>query len=326
MYTDCGNPLVANDPHLALDTPATFHESNLVYDLGDDSYAVSGVGFPGIPGIVQGCNNWICWGSTVHPMDVTDVFQDQVLKNALTLPTHTVHSGVPEPLQQIFQSYFVNVVGDGEPDNLARANVGIDQGGITFVSPRRNNGPLLASSGSSAFFVQYTGWGPTTEVKSFNEMAKARNMDEYKAALQFFDVGSQNWIYGDVEGNIGYFTSAENPIRADLAAGTVDGGVPPWIIRDGTGALNHEWLPVMNPQPAQSIPFEILPDDEMPQVVNPPWGYIANANNDPIGTTLDNNPLNQLRPGGNGIYYLNPGYADKATYSCWTQNSRCRLY
>jgi penicillin amidase len=44
--------------------------------------------------------------------------------------------------------------------------------------------------------------------------------------------------------------------------------------------------------------------------VNPSWGYIANANNDPIGTTLDNNPLNQLRPGGNGIYYLNPGYAD----------------
>jgi penicillin amidase len=40
------------------------------------------------------------------------------------------------------------------------------------------------------------------------------------------------------------------------------------------------------------------------------WGYIANANNDPVGTTLDNNPLNQLRPGGNGIYYLNPGYAD----------------
>ncbi len=48
----------------------------------------------------------------------------------------------------------------------------------------------------------------------------------------------------------------------------------------------------------------------MPQTVNPDWGYIANANNDPIGTTLDNNPLNQLRPGGNGIYYLNPGYAD----------------
>ena len=48
----------------------------------------------------------------------------------------------------------------------------------------------------------------------------------------------------------------------------------------------------------------------MPQLVNPSSGYIANANNDPVGTSLDNNPLNQLRPGGNGIYYLNQGYAD----------------
>ena len=34
QHTDSGYPLVANDPHLDLDTPATFHESNLVYDLG----------------------------------------------------------------------------------------------------------------------------------------------------------------------------------------------------------------------------------------------------------------------------------------------------
>lgn len=310
-FTESGYPLVANDPHLALDTPATFHESNLVYNLGEDAYAVSGVQFAGAPGIIQGCNDRICWGSTVHPMDVTDVFQDEVLTNALTLPTHTVHNGKAEPLQLIFQSFFVNVMGNETTDSIVRANIGIDQGGITFVSPRRNNGPLLpGGSGNSAFFVQYTGWGPTAEMKFVREMNRARNMDEFKAALQYFDFGSQNWIYGDVDGNIAYFTSAEKPIRADLASGTVDGGVPPWLIRDGTGALNHEWLPVMNPQPAQSLRYEILPYNEMPQVVNPEWGYIANANNDPIGTSLDNNPLNQLRPGGNGIYYLNPGYAD----------------
>jgi penicillin amidase len=312
-HTQSGYPLVANDPHLALDTPSTFYEANLVYKLGEDSYAVSGVQFPGIPSIIQGCNNWICWGSTVHPMDVTDVFQDDVFLGALgLLPTHTVHNGVLEPLKLIFQSFFVNVIGDETPDSIIRANVGIDTGGITFVSPRRNNGPMLQldSSANTALFVQYTGWGPTYEAKYFFDLNKSRNMDEFKAALQYFDFGSQNWIYGDVEGNIGYFTSAEKPMRADLAAGTVDGGVPPWFIRDGTGALNHEWLPVMNPQPAQSLPFEILPFEEMPQVVNPSSGYIANANNDPVGTSLDNNPLNQLRPGGNGIYYLNQGYAD----------------
>jgi len=309
-YTDSGYPLVANDPHLSLNTPATFHESNLVYDLGEDSYSVSGIQFPGAPGIIQGCNNWICWGSTVHPMDVSDVFQDQVLRNALTLPTHTVHSGSAEPLQQIYQSFFVNVVGDSTPDNLVRANIGVDAGGITFVSPRRNNGPILGFSGGSALINQYTGWGPTREVKFIRDMDRARNIDDFKAALQYFDVGSQNWIYGDVEGNIAYFTSAESPIRADMAAGTLDGGVPPMVIRDGTGALNHEWSPLVNPQPGQATPFEILPFEEMPQVVNPDWGYIANGNNDPVGVTLDNNPYNQLRPNGNGLFYLSYEYPD----------------
>ena len=84
--------------------------------------------------------------------------------------------------------------------------------------------------------------------------------------------------------------------------------MPPFLVRDGTHNLPHEWMPVTTPQPQQSLPFEILPFDEMPQVINPPSGYILNANNDPVGTTLDNNALNQVRPGG-GLYYLSPGYA-----------------
>ena len=310
-HTKSGNPLVANDPHLALNTPSTFYEQNLVHDLGEDSYSVSGLQFLGAPGIIQGCNDWICWGSTVHPMDVTDVFRDQVLTNALGQPTQTVHSGVAEPLTHVYQSFFVNVLGDETPDSIVRANVDIGGGpSATYISARRNNGPLIDLSGNSALFLQYTGWGPTFEMKFVREMNRARNVEEFKAALQYFDMGSQNWIYADVDGNIGYFASAENPIRSDLNSGTVDGGVPPWIIRDGTGTLNHEWMPVTNPQPNQALGYEIMPFDEMPQVVNPAWGYIANANNDPIGVTLDNNPLNQLRPGGNGIYYLNNGYAD----------------
>src|SRR5690606_9831530 len=67
-------------------------------------------------------------------------------------------------------------------------------------------------------------------------------------------------------------------------------------------------LPVQTAYENQAVPFEVLAPGEMPQVVNPAEGYIANANNDPVGTTLDNNPLNQLRPGG-GLYYLSPGYS-----------------
>src|SRR5207248_4669749 len=93
-------------------------------------------------------------------------------------------------------------------------------------------------------------------------------------------------------------------IAEDLQAGVV-AGLPPFFIRNGTGG--NEWLPVQHPQPAQAIPFEILPQAEMPHLVNPPAGFLVNANNDPVGITLGNAPLSRLRPGG-GIYYLNAGY------------------
>jgi penicillin amidase len=130
--------------------------------------------------------------------------------------------------------------------------------------------------------------------------------------VQLFDVGSQNFAYADVHGDIAYFTSAEMPLREDLQTlGFPDGGTPPFFIRDGTHTLRHEWLPApvnVMADPTRSLPYAILPYSEMPHVVNPGAGYVLNANNDPVGTTVDNNALNQLRPGG-GLYYLSPGYA-----------------
>ena len=74
--------------------------------------------------------------------------------------------------------------------------------------------------------VQYVGFGPTQEVEAFLLFNRARNLGDFKAALQHFDVGSQNFGYADVDGNIAYFTSGEIPLREDLQAGVVN-GVPP---------------------------------------------------------------------------------------------------
>lgn len=94
------------------------------------------------------------------------------------------------------------------------------------------------------------------------------------------------------------------PLREDLQSGFVD-GAPPWFIRNGAGG--NEWMSTKWVLPGQAIPYRIVPAFEMPQLINPPAGWFVNANNDPAGTVLDNNPLNTLRPGG-GLYYLNAGY------------------
>ena len=66
----------------------------------------------------------------------------------------------------------VNQVGDGTPDNLADAQVPRASGGLTFVVPRRNNGPILSLSGGQGISFQYTGSGPTFEVEAFQAMAR----------------------------------------------------------------------------------------------------------------------------------------------------------
>jgi penicillin G amidase len=303
-----GHPLLANDPHLSLDSPSTFYPIHL---QGGQTDAI-GSGFAGVPGVIVGHNRFVSWGATVNPMDVTDTYAEQ-LRTDSSSPSGlvTVHRvGQQERLEPVIpipETFRQNNPGSGTPDNLSVVPPGGAIPPATLIVPRRNNGPIiqLDQAAGTALSVQYTGFSATRELDTFLIWDDARNLADFRRGLELFDVGGQNWAYADVEGNIAYFTSAELPLREDLQAGTVN-GLPPYFIRNGIGG--NEWLPVRNPQPGQAIPYEILPYEEMPQVLNPPAGFFVNANNDPAGTTLDNDPMNQLRPGG-GIYYLNNGYA-----------------
>jgi penicillin amidase len=302
-HTNTGMPLVANDPHLALGAPSTFYPIHLTAGDAD----AMGSGFAGVPFVIVGQNRNMAWGATVSPLDVTDVFLEQVMPDA-TSPSglSTIYKGNKEwviPIPEVFRA---NNPGDGIPDNVV---VVPPSGGIppaTLIVPRRNNGPIvqLNLAGGNALSVQYTGFSGTREIDTFYTFDRAKTFEDFKRGVQWFDSGTQNFAYADVKGNIAYFSASEVPVREDLQAGIVN-GVPPWFIRNGTGG--NEWLPVQHPQPGQAVPYEILPMDEMPHLLNPPAGWFVNANNDPAGTVLDNNPLNQLRPGG-GIYYLNAGY------------------
>lgn len=303
--TKSGNPLMANDPHLALGTPSTFYQNHIV--TTDGALDVVGSSFPGAPLVVLGQNRHIAWGATTNPYDVTDTFQEQLAPDSTsTFGLGTVTNGKVEPLGFDILTFRVNVIGDGVDDNLEPI------GGITIppfllTVPKRNNGPIVSLDvpNLTAVSIQFTGFGPTREIEAFRAWNFAQNLDDFQAGLERFDFGSQNFAVTDVKGNIAYFASGEMPLREDLQAGTVN-GLPPWFIRDGTGG--NEWLPADAPGPNQANPYALLPASEIPHVINPPAGYFINANNDPAGNTLDNDPLNQLRPGG-GIYYLNPGYA-----------------
>ncbi|HYH09514.1 MAG TPA: penicillin acylase family protein [Thermoanaerobaculia bacterium] len=299
-----GNSMIANDPHLALRMPSTFYPIGIA---GQRINAV-GMGFPGVPLVVQGHTPRIAWGSTVNPLDVTDAYTEQVVPDATaTAGLSSMYKGVREPLTPIPQTFMVNNVGNGTQDDLSVVPPSATVPQATLIVGRRN-APIVSLNlaTGAGVSVQWIGHGPTREIETFLLWNEARNLEEFRTGLQFFDVGSQNWIYTDVDGNIGYFTSGEMPLREDLQAGTV-AGLPPFFLRNGAAGGN-DWLRVTTRPGGQASSYQILPAAEMPQIVNPAGGWIVNANNDPAGTTLDNDPLNQLRPGG-GIYYLNAAYA-----------------
>lgn len=295
-----GKPMIANDPHLALGTPSTFYPMGLA---AFGRVEVFGSGFPGIPGVVQGYNRHITWGTTNNAIDVTDTFQEQVVPDpASPSGLSTLYLGRLEHVIPIPEVFRANQPGNGIANDLVVVPPGGAVPPATLIVPRRNNGPIVSLNPAtgSALSVQYAGFSATRELDSFFLINRARSLDQFKAALQAFDFGSQNFVYADDRGNIAYFTTGEMPLREDLQAGNV-AGLPPWFIRNGQGG--NEWIAQPNPPAGQALAYAVLPFDEMPQIVNPPAGWFVNANNDPAGLTLDNDPLNKLRPGG-GILYL----------------------
>ncbi len=303
--TTTGNAMIANDPHLALRMPSTFYP---IVMTGARLNA-AGVGFPGAPFVIQGHTAKIAWGSTVNPMDVTDAYQEQVVPDpaAGSAGLSSLYKGAKEPLTAIPQTFRVNNPANGTPNDISVVPAGGAIPPATLIVGRRG-APIVSLNltTGAAVSVQWVGHGPTRELETFMTWNESQNLDDFRRGLQFFDVGSQNWIYTDTSGNIAYFTSGEMPIREDLQAGSVQ-GLPPFFLRNGSAGGN-DWIRVATRPAGQASPYQILPANEMPQVLNPPRGWIVNANNDPAGTTLDNNALNQLRPGG-GIFYLSPGYA-----------------
>jgi len=322
-----GRPIIANDPHLSLNIPSTFYEWHLVVedDPEEGPQNVSGVGFPGAPGVILGQNEDVTWGATTNPMDVSDVFSDKLhvaqtdclLIGALACiesPPGVFHAVEIE----LGVTYFFNVIGDGVDDNLLQATGLPTEAEIIATVPFRSFGPIIDITDpgvlqppfgtTDALVLQYTGFHATQELQTFALWNRAKNLDDFRDGLARFDAGSQNWAYADVDGNLAYFSSAELPLRSDLENGSVV-GLPPFFVRDGASGDNN-WIPDPTPGPDQAVPFEILPAEEMPHTVNPENDFFVNANNDPAGTTLDNDPLNQFRTSNpNAIYYLNVGYA-----------------
>ncbi|MFX4293781.1 penicillin acylase family protein [Streptomyces bohaiensis] len=254
-YTTTGEPLLANDPHLAPMLPSIWYQMGLHCTEVSDScpFAVSGFSFSGMPGVVIGHNQDIAWGFTNLGADVTDLYLEKLndgtyLRDDEEVPyttrKETIHVAGGESREITVRATENGPIVSDRSEELR------DTGGLAPVgnaAPDRGNGYAVS--------LRWTALEPSKTMDAVFNLNRASDFEEFRAAAADFAVPSQNLIYSDTEGNIGYQAPGRIPVRG---AGDGRYPAPGWD-------SSYDWE-------------GYIPQEEMPWEYNPERGYIVTAN------------------------------------------------
>ncbi|MCD1571899.1 penicillin acylase family protein [Agromyces mediolanus] len=252
-HTESGLPLLANDPHLGPAMPSIWYQMGLRCAERSErcGYDVAGYTFSGLPGVVIGHNDRIAWGFTNLGPDVADLFLERVEGDEYEL------DGVRHPLE--LREETIEVAG-GDPVVVTVRSTGrgplVTGIGESFARIAESADAADAGTGSIELSLEWTALTPGRTAQAIFALNRAQDWAGFRQAAALFDVPSQNLVYADVDGNIGYQAPGDIPIRT-AGDGTVP--LPGW-----TSA--NRW--------AGAVPFE-----ELPSLLNPERGVIVTANN-----------------------------------------------
>ncbi len=241
-----GDSTATGRPLLAGDSHRGLDTPNAYYQnrVSCPEFDVTGLSFPGVPAFPHfGHNPWVCWSVTHTAADYQDLYIEQ-LRDGET--TQYLHEG---------EWHNAEVY-----DETVRSNSGREESIRVVVT---NHGPVISgsSAGGSGMALKYTATDSASQWTAILwRMLRARSADELVESQRGWVDPCNNFLFADVDGNYGYLCRGRIPIRS-----RVNG----WLPAPGwTG--EHEWQ--------GDIPFE-----ELPRSINPPEGYIATANNRPVG-------------------------------------------
>ena len=246
-----GMPLLANDPHLGIQNPSIWYEVGLHCQPVSDEcpYSNRGFGFASSPGIIIGNNEHIGWGVTNLGPDVLDLYQ--------------MEFNPDNDLQYMWN-------GEWRDAELREEEILFGDGGSMTIQVRvthlgaiindnqvdEETGEVMGFNNEDPLALRWTADETGTIIEAIFRLNRATNWDEFRDAIQYWDIPAQNIVYADLEGNIGYQTQGRIPIRAEGHTGVMP--------VDGT-TDEYEWLGY--------VPYEY-----MPSVFNPERGYISTAN------------------------------------------------
>ena len=250
--TENRKPMLANDPHLALQSPSKWYEASFYNGLRRMS--VSGFTLPGAPGVAIGHNGAVSWGMTNLMCDDADFYllkRDSADKNKYVFRDQRV----------ILDSTIEAIkIKDSSDDYI-------------FTAYKTKLGPVVSGLGRTGFInnqsftntpadeiltFRWTGFEPSDEILAFYRINFAQGKDQFTEGLKTFGSPGLNFVYADTSGNIAYHAAGLVPVRN--VAGDNSALYP-----SGQGL---EWK-------------GFVPFNELPAEMNPKQGYIVTANNKP---------------------------------------------
>lgn len=242
-HTADGGAILANDPHLGLQSPSLWY----VVSIDTPTLKVSGMSLVGLPVVVFGRNDRIAWGGTNMMADTQDLFFERVDTEGARYESN----GVWQPFQS--RTEIIQVRADFPRQLRPRYTP------VTLKVRSNPHGPIISDYFKvfdAPVALRWTGLDPAdTSYEAFLRLNYAQDWNQFRQAMRHHVAPALNMLYADRAGHIGYLGAGRIPIR-----------------RRGEGTL-----PVPGWDPAYGWSGEV-PPEQWPQSYDPGSGYLVSAN------------------------------------------------
>ncbi|HWB62285.1 MAG TPA: penicillin acylase family protein [Chitinophagales bacterium] len=244
VKTTNGETILCTNPHMGMDGGLSFYEAHL---HSDEGLNIEGALFQGISSVNMGANENLAWGMTWNFFDRLDEFKLKMVQG--------------KKLTYEF---------DGQEYKLEKRPVWLKVGlgkHHHFVLPVKKTtywskyGCTLKSGKSNNYYsIRFPGNMSILAGEQLYRMNKARNMDEFRAALRTHAIVLFNVVYADKSDNIFYLEHGTLPDRD----------------------TSFNWKGVVPGNTSKTLWTKLIPLDSMPHNINPSCGYVYNTNNTPF--------------------------------------------
>lgn len=235
--TATGRPMLANDPHLDARLPPHWY----LIHARTPHWSMAGATFLGGSAVLSGHNGFAAWGITAGLIDNTDLFREQIGPDG-----RSVRQG----------DQFVPCEVREEVIHVRGGESVTEQ---VLITPR---GPIVSPAlreAGEALSLRAV-WLDPRPIDGLLRLQRVRSFADFRKAAEHWPAASQNMVYADQTGVIGWQMFGQAPKRRK-GWGLIP--APGW--EDGAG-----WEP------------DLVPTEQLPHAQDPPQGFLATANNKPI--------------------------------------------